>query len=104
MHLKTRKTMRVIEITEDKREKLSHNVEKALKYMGKVMQCIDTLDDDEEIGYRENESRGYRGGMGNREPMGRRRGGGSMGERDDEWEDDDDMGERRRDSRGRYRR
>ena len=86
--------MRVIEITEDKREKLSHNVEKALKYMGKVMQCIDTLDDDEEMGYRENESRGYRGDMGNREPMGRRRGG-SMGERDDDWEDDDDMGERR---------
>lgn len=86
--------MRVIEITEDKREKLSHNVEKALKYMGKVMQCIDTLDDDEEMGYRENESGGYRGGMGNREPMGRRRGG-SMGERDDDWEDDDDMGERR---------
>lgn len=91
--------MRVIEITEDKREKLSHNVEKALKYMGKVMQCLDTLDDDEEMGYRENESGGYRGGMSNRQPMGRRRGGGSMGERDDDWEDDDDMGERRRRSR-----
>ena len=91
--------MRVIEITEDKREKLSHNVEKALKYMGKVMQCLDTLDDEEDMGYRENESGGYRGGMGNRQPMGRRRGGGSMGERDDDWEDDDDMGERRRRSR-----
>lgn len=86
--------MRVIEITEDKREKLSHNVEKALKYMGKVMQCIDTLEDDD-MGYRENDGYGYRGDMGNRQPMGRRRGGGSMGERDDEWEDDDDMGERR---------
>ena len=95
----------MIEITEDKREKLSHNVEKALKYMGKVMQCLDTLDDDEEMGDRENESGGYRGGMGNRQPMGRRRGGGSMGERDDDdWDDDEPMGERRRRSRrtGRY--
>ena len=93
--------MRVIEITEDKREKLSHNVEKALKYMGKVMQCLDTLDDeDEEMGYRENESGGYRGGMGNRQPMGRRRGGGPMGERDDDdWDDDEPIGERRRRSR-----
>lgn len=83
--------MRVIEITEDKREKLSHNVEKALKYMGKVMQCIDTLEDDD-MGYRENDGYGYRGDMGNRQPMGRRH------ERED-WEDDDDIGERRRRSR-----
>lgn len=91
--------MRVIEITEDKREKLSHNVEKALKYMGKVMQCLDTLDDDEDMGYRENESGGYRGGMGNRQPMGRRTNGGSIGEREDDWDDDEPMGERRRRSR-----
>lgn len=88
--------MRIIEITEDKREKLSHNVEKALKYMGKVMQCVESLEEDEEMGYRENDDYEDRGRMGNRQPMGRRR------ERED-WEDDD-MGERRRDSRGRYRR
>ena len=88
--------MRVIEITEDKREKLSHNVEKALKYMGKVMQCVESLEDDD-MGYRENDDYGYRGRMGERYPMGRRH------ERDD-WDEDDDMGERRRDSRGRYRR
>lgn len=88
--------MRVIEITEDKREKLSHNVEKALKYMGKVMQCVESLEDDD-MGYRENDDYGYRGRMVERYPMGRRH------ERDD-WNEDDDMGERRRDSRGRYRR
>lgn len=90
--------MKVIEITEGKRDKLSHNVEKALKYMGKVMQCVESLEeDDEDMGYRENEDYGYRGRMSERYPMGRRR------ERED-WDEDDDMGERRRDSRGRYRR
>ena len=48
---------------------------------------------------------GYRGGMGNRQPMGRRRGGGPIGDRDDaDWDDDEPIGERRRRSRstGRY--
>lgn len=85
--------MRVIEITESKREKLSHNVEKALKYMGKVMQCVESLEEDDDMGYRENDDYGYRGRMGERYPMGRRH------DRED-WDDDDDMGERRR----RYRR
>ena len=85
--------MRVIEITESKREKLSHNVEKALKYMGKVMQCVESLEEDDDMGYRENDDYVYRGRMGERYPMGRRH------DRED-WDDDDDMGERRR----RYRR
>lgn len=97
--------MRVIEITEKKRDKLSHNVEKALKYMGKVMQCVEELEDeDSDVGHRDDED-GYRGRMGNRHPMGRRYGG-DMGERED-WDDDDDydMDERRgRNSRGRYTR
>lgn len=97
--------MRVIEITEKKRDKLSHNVEKALKYMGKVMQCVEELeDDDSDMGYRDDDA-GYRGRMGNRQPMGRRMRD-DMGERDD-WDDDDDddMGERRRrNSRGRFTR
>ncbi len=35
--------MRIIEITEDKFEELSENVEKMLRYGGKVMSCVDTL-------------------------------------------------------------
>lgn len=56
--------MRIIKITEHKRDKLSDYAEKALKNMGKLMQCIEDLDDDD------------------------------MGERYDDDDDDDDMGER----------
>lgn len=56
--------MRIIKITEHKRDKLSDYAEKALKNMGKLMQCIEDLDEDD------------------------------MGERDDDDDDDDDMGER----------
>lgn len=59
--------MRVIKITENKREKMSDYAEKMLKYGGKLMQCIEELDE------------------------------GSMGERDedeDDWDDDEDMGYR----------
>ena len=72
--------MRIIKITENKKEKLSDYAEKALKNMGKLMQCIEDLDDedmgeryddddDDDMGERD----GYRGGGYN--------GGGSMGER-----------------------
>lgn len=73
--------MRIIKITEHKRDKLSDYAEKALKNMGKLMQCIEDLDDedmgerydddddDDDMGERD----GYRGGGYN--------GGGSMGER-----------------------
>lgn len=73
--------MRIIKITENKKEKLSDYAEKALKNMGKLMQCIEDLDD-EDMGERYDddddddnmgERDGYRGGGYN--------GGGSMGER-----------------------
>lgn len=54
--------MKVIEITERKREKMSEHAEKMLRHAGKLMQCI------EELGERE-----------------------GMGERyDDDWDDEDD--------------
>lgn len=52
--------MRVIRIDESKKEKLSEYAEKILKSAGKMMQCLEDLD---ESGY---------------------------GERDDDWEDDDE--------------
>lgn len=72
--------MRIIKITEHKRDKLSDYAEKALKNMGKLMQCIEDLDEDD-MGERDDddddddmgERDGYRGGGYN--------GGGSMGER-----------------------
>lgn len=105
----------MIEITENKMNKLSEHVEESLRHMGKAMQCIDE--------WMEGSEMGQRGGYGNRESYGSRygnRGGygsryggsSSMGYRDDEdWEEmneryEDEMGERRgrrrRDSRGRY--
>lgn len=83
----------IIEVTEDKVDMLSENIEKALRYAGKAMQCIDEMS---------------HGGYGER---------GRYGERDDEdWDDDERMGERshygrmgrgmgmrrRRDARGRF--
>lgn len=68
--------MKVIKITEHKRDKISGYAEKALKSMGKLMQCIEDLDDDE-LGERydddddDDDDEGYRN----------RQGGGSMGER-----------------------
>lgn len=60
--------MKIIKITESKKDKMSDYAEKALRSMGKLMQCIEDLDE------------------------------GSMGERDDDydddWDDDDDMGSR----------
>lgn len=73
----------MIEISESKFEKLSENVEKMLKYAGKVMSCVEEM--------------GEEYGMGHR-------GGGNMGYRDEDYEDDSrsdrndrwgDMGERR---------
>lgn len=96
--------MRVIEITEKKRHKMADYAEKMLRYGGKLMQCLDELDEESEMGERDDDT-GYRGRMGNRHPMGRRMRD-DMGERED-WDDDDDfdMGERRgRNSRGRFTR
>ena len=95
--------MRVIEISEKKRNKMADYAEKMLRYGGKLMQCLDELDEESEMGERDDDT-GYRGRMGNRQPMGRRMRD-DMGEREDWEDDDDDMGERRgRNSRGRFTR
>lgn len=56
--------MYVIEISEDKYEGLSENVEKAIKYMGKVMQCVDAMKDSsremEESEFQQRRGRSYR--------------------------------------------
>lgn len=78
--------MKIIKITEDKKEKLSEYVEKMLRYGGKAMQCIEELDegsmgerDDDDDDWDDDDMMGYRngGGMGER----RYRREGSMGER-----------------------
>ena len=56
--------MKVIRIDESKKEKMSEHAEKALKHLGKLMTCIEDLDE------------------------------GGYGERDDDDDDDDDMGMR----------
>lgn len=72
-----------MQISEGKRDKLADCAEKVLRYAGKMMQCIESLDSEGEMG-----ERSYR----------------SMGMRDeDEYPDDRWMGERR-DRRGRYSR
>jgi hypothetical protein len=91
----------MIEITKDKMSDLAENTEKALRYMGKVMQCIDELKNEGGSGMQErmgnrggyygNRDMEYHGGYGNRD--------GGYGMRGD-W---GDMGERRmRDSMGRF--
>lgn len=87
----------LIEISEQKKEKLSEHIEKALHEMGKAMAIC------EQFGSME-ERYGMRGGSyGNRyDDMGER---GRYGMRDDEdWDEDEMMGDRRRRSRrtGRY--
>ena len=79
--------MRIIKITEEKKEKLSEYVEKMLRYGGKAMQCIEELGednmgeryDDDPDDWDDDDMMGYRngGGMGER----RYRREGSMGER-----------------------
>lgn len=98
--------MYMIEIETKEMDKASEYAEKALKYMGKVMQCLTEWG--EEGGYGERSGQGgySRSMMGSRGGYGMR--GGDMSYRDEEeWEDDEMMGERRgrrrRDSMGRYR-
>lgn len=102
--------MRIIEISEDKFEKMGELTEKMLKYGGRLMSCISELGDQYGISFRDHEGGMHREhdgygryghpheGMGERYPyMGR----GHINYRDDE--DDEEMRERRRrDSRGRY--
>ena len=77
--------MRVITIDEGKKEKMSEYAEKMLKYGGKLMQCIESLNEEED------ESMGERYD----ERMGRGRYGERYGERDDyDMEDDEEFGMR----------
>ena len=84
----------MIEITEDKFDKMAEYTEKMLKYGGKLMSCLSDMGEEYGMNYREHEDFGRYG----------KRGG--MNYRDDEW-DEDEMSERRsrrrRDSMGRYR-
>lgn len=99
--------MYYMEIETNEVEKASEYTEKALKYMGKVMQCLSSWEDESGYGERSGGNR-YGGSYGIRYDYGMR--GGSMNYRDEEWDEDDEemMHERRggrrrrRDSRGRY--
>lgn len=99
--------MYMIEIETKEMDKASEYAEKALKYMGKVMQCLTEWEDEGGYGERGGSQESYsRSMMGSRGGYGMR--GGDMPYRDEEeWDDDDMMGERRgrrrRDSMGRYR-
>lgn len=104
----------MIQIEEDSAMELKEHAKKALKHIGKLMECVEELCEESQMGERGGYGNrgGGSGGYGNR--YGNRGGysGGSgggygnrMGYRDEEWEDeDDDFGERRgRSSRtGRY--
>lgn len=78
--------MKIIKITESKKEKMADYAEKMLRYGGKLMQCLDELDegsmgerDDDDEDWDDEDMMGYRnGGMGERRRY-RREGG--MGER-----------------------
>lgn len=98
----------MIEINEDKFDKMAEYTEKMLKYGGKLMSCLSEVGEDYGIS--------FRGGMNYRDEeeysrsmMGNRRGYNNRGynERDDEdWEEgemSERRGRRRRDSMGRYR-
>lgn len=99
----------MIQIEEDSAMELKEHAKKALKHMGKLMECVEELCEESQMGERGG-SYGNRGGgrYGNRGGYSGGSGGGygnRMGYRDEEWEDeDDDFGERRgRSSRtGRY--
>ena len=96
-----------IQIEEDSAMELKEHAKKALKHMGKLMECVEELCEESQMG--ERGSYGNRGGgrYGNRGGYSGGLGGygNRMGYRDEEWDDeDDDFGERRgRSSRtGRY--
>ena len=97
--------MYMIEIETKEMDKASEYAEKALKYMGKVMQCLTDWEDEGGYGERSGQGGYSRSMMGSRGGYGMR--GGDMSYRDEEEWDDEMMGERRgrrrRDSMGRYR-
>lgn len=103
----------MIEINEDKFDKMAEYTEKMLKYGGKLMSCLSEVGEDYGISFRDDNdyrggSYGDRGRYSNRyDGMNYR--GGSMNYREDydDWEEPEMIGERRRgrrrDSMGRYR-
>lgn len=97
--------MYMIEIETKEMDKASEYAEKALKYMGKVMQCLTEWGEEGGYGERGGQESYSRSMMGSRGGYGMR--GGDMSYRDEEEWDDEMMGERRgrrrRDSMGRYR-
>lgn len=103
--------MYMIEIETKEMDKASEYAEKALKYMGKVMQCLTEWEDEGGYGERGGQGGYSRSMMGSRGDYGSRGGynqRGDMGYREDEEWDDEEMmherrGRRRRDSMGRYR-
>jgi hypothetical protein len=89
----------LIEISEQKKEKLSEHIEKALHEMGKAMAICEQFGS---MGERDGSYGNRYDDMGERGRYGMR---GGYGMRDDEdWDEDEMMGERRRRSRrtGRY--
>ena len=102
----------LLEITENKFDKMAEYTEKMLKYGGKLMSCISELGEEHGMSFRGEGS--YRGGMNYRDDeeysrsmMGNRRGYNSRvyNERDEEDWEDEEMSERRgrrRRSNGRY--
>lgn len=95
----------IVEITEDKVGKVSDHIEKALRHMGKAMQCVEDWMSESDMGER---YMGERGSYGQGGSQMRHSGsqGGSHGGRSyygNRMDDDDDeeMGERR--GRRRYR-
>lgn len=92
--------MYMIEIKEDKFEKIAEYTEKMLKYGGKVMSCLSEVGEEYGMQLRDGGSYGNRSNQGGRYgDYGNRRG--SMGYRDEEeWDDEDDMMQERRGVRG----
>lgn len=78
----------MIELSENKLEKLSENMEKGIRFFGKAMTCIDEMQQSAKKKSRMHERYGS-GGGGN---YNSRYGGGNMGQRDDDdWDEDEDF-------------
>lgn len=93
----------MIQIEESKMDKMAEYAEKMLKYGGKLMSCIEEMNEESGMGHRRDSMGGRYADR--RDSMGDRRG---YGRKDDDWDDEEEMmGERRsyrrRDSMGRYR-
>lgn len=83
---------KMIQIPSEKMENLSEHIEKALRYAGKAMQCIEEYIYGNDMGERGNYGRG--GSYGNRSY--------DYGSREEDWMRESMDERRRRDSRGRY--